>query len=104
MHYTHLTRNERYQIHQLRIESKTGSEIAKELRRNKATISRELKRNAGARCWAPVNAHNIAQERQKKCRNARRILDKDWAAVQAYIRLDCSPEQAIARLALEGAP
>lgn len=104
MRYTHLTQEERYQIYALRIQGFTGSAIAKELKRSESTISRELERNAGARCWKPLHAHNVAQERQKKCRNARRISDTDWAAVEAYIRLDCSPEQAIARLALEETP
>jgi IS30 family transposase len=78
MHYTPLTQSERYQIYALRTHGLSGSEIAKELKRNKATISLELKRNAGARCWAPVNAHNIAQERQKNCPNSRLALEKMW--------------------------
>ena len=104
MRYTHLTQEERYQIYALRIQGFTGSDIAKALKRSKATISRELKRNFGACCWKPLHAHHLAQERHKKCRNARRISVADWISVAAYIRLDCSPQQAIARLALEGKP
>ncbi|NMM37737.1 MAG: IS30 family transposase [Glaciimonas sp.] len=104
MRYTHLTQEERYQIYALRTQGFTGSEIAKQLKHSKATIRRELKRNVGVHCWKPLHAHKVAQERQKKCRNARRISDTHWAAVEAYIRLDCSPQQAIARLALEETP
>lgn len=101
MRYTHLTRDERYQIHELRAEKNTASEIAKKLGRHKSTISRELKRNAGKHRWKPGQAHAAAEQRQKNCRNARHITDAHWAAVAAYIRLDLSPEQAIARLELE---
>lgn len=104
MSYTHLTQEERYQIYGLRTQGFTGSAIAKELKRSKSAISRELTRNKGEHSWKPLHAHAMAQERQKQCRNARRISDADWAAVEAYIRLDCSPEQAIARLTLEDTP
>ncbi|NMM38035.1 MAG: helix-turn-helix domain-containing protein [Glaciimonas sp.] len=41
---THLTQEERYQIYALRTQGFTGSDIAKQLKRSKATISRELER------------------------------------------------------------
>jgi len=101
MRYTHLTRDERYQIHELRAEKNTASEIARQLGRHKSTISRELKRNAGKHRWKPGQAHAAAQQRQKNCRNARRISDAHWSAVAAYLRLDLSPTQAIERLKRE---
>jgi IS30 family transposase len=101
MRYTHLTRDERYQIHELRAEKNTASEIARQLGRHKSTISRELRRNAGKHRWKPGLAHATAEQRQKNCRNARRISDAHWSAVTAYLRLDLSPQQAIGRLKLE---
>jgi IS30 family transposase len=57
MNYTHLTRNERYQIYIL---SKTGhkqNENAELINRHPSTISRELSRNRGG-CvqYEPANA------------------------------------------------
>ena len=50
MTYTHLTREERYQIHALRRQDISLAVIAAELGRSRSTISRELKlkRNASA--------------------------------------------------------
>src|SRR5438552_9755759 len=101
MRYTHLTRDERYQIHELRAEKYTASKIARQLGRHKSTISRELKRNAGQHRWRPGQAHAAAEQRQKNCRNARRISDAHWSAVAAYLRRDLSPTQAIERLKRE---
>lgn len=101
MTYSHLTREERYQIYELRIENKTITEIAAALNRHKSTISRELKRNCGAHRWRPNQAQRISQARGKQSRNARRVSEADWEAVADYIRLDLSPDQAILRLSLE---
>lgn len=102
--YTHLTQEERYQIYGLRMRGFTGKDIAQELKRSESAISRELRRNAGPNGWKPGGAHKSAQARRKQCSNARRISKADWAAVEAYLRIDLSPEQAIARLELEGRP
>ena len=45
MNYTHLTREERYQIYALKKAGHTQSEIATVLERSPSTISRELARN-----------------------------------------------------------
>ena len=101
MHYTHLTQDERYQIYALRLEKKTAKEIAVVLNRDPSCIYRELRRNKGGNGWRPLQAQKLAEERQKNCRNARRIKEADWDKVADYLRLDLSPQQAIERLNLE---
>lgn len=101
MRYTHLTQDERYQIHEWRIDQISINQIAQRLGRSASTISRELKRNRGVHRWSPIQAQRTAMERQQNSRNARRVAESAWQAVYSYLRLNLSPEQAIYRLALE---
>lgn len=103
MRYTHLTQDERYQIHEMLIEKKSKKDIALALSRSISAIYRELKRNAEAHRWQPGHAQKSADKRQKNCRNARRVDAADWDKVAAYLRLDLSPQQAVNRLLLENA-
>lgn len=48
--YKHLSQIERYQIHRLMNAQHNITQIAQLLGRDKSTISRELRRNAGCRC------------------------------------------------------
>jgi transposase, IS30 family len=101
MSYTHLTQDERYQIHEMLIEKKSKKDIALALSRSTTAIYRELNRNRGVHSWKPGQAQKLSETRQKNCRNARRIDEKDWAEVTDYLRLDLSPQQAVNRLSLE---
>jgi IS30 family transposase len=65
MTYTHLTQEERYQIHNLRRQGIHLSQIAAELGRSTSTISREVRRNTTAQGYKPVLAHNKANTRQR---------------------------------------
>ena len=56
MTYTHLTQDERYQIHALKRQNISLGRIAAELQRDRSTISRELKRNIGPTGYKPVDA------------------------------------------------
>ncbi len=76
MNYTHLTREERYQIYALKRAGQTQSQIAAVLLRSESTISRELRRNSGGRGYRPKQADRKANER--RAINARRIDDKTW--------------------------
>ena len=58
MNYTHLTREERYQIHVLRRQGLSCADIARELHRHRSTISRELKRNGAPQGYKPAQAHD----------------------------------------------
>jgi IS30 family transposase len=91
MNYTHLTREERYQIYALTKAGHAQSEIAKVLERSTSTISRELTRNRGGRGYRPKQAHSMAIERQAM--NARTIDDATWRFAQERLMLQWSPEQ-----------
>ena len=74
MTYHHLSRVERYQISALLKEGLTQSQIALNLGRHKATISREIARNSGLRGYRPRQASLLADERAINSRNARQIV------------------------------
>ena len=67
MKYHQITQEERYQIYALKKEGLSQIVIAKNLSRDKSTISRELKRNKGLRGYRP----NQAEEMSKKKRGAK---------------------------------
>jgi IS30 family transposase len=91
MNYTHLTREERYQIYALKKAGHTQSEIANVLERSPSTISRELSRNCGGRGYRPKQAHRLAGVR--RAMNARTIDEATWRFAQARLREDWSPDQ-----------
>ena len=98
MNYTHLTQEERYQIMEWLGDGYSLTYIAKQLNRHKSTISREIKRNRGERGYRPYQAHDNAQARRERNRNAREIEPEVWAEVEELIRLDWSPEQVAGSL------
>ena len=91
MNYTHLTREERYQIYALMKAGHKQSEIAIVLKRSPSTISRELFRNTGGCGYRPKQAHRLATERLAI--NARTINDATWQFAQDRLLEDWSPEQ-----------
>ena len=91
MNYTHLTREERYQIYALKKAGHTQNEIANVLKRNPSTIGRELTRNTGGRGYRPKQAHRLACERQAV--NARQIDDATWQFALDRLDEQWSPEQ-----------
>lgn len=91
MNYTHLTREERYQIYALKKAGHKPSEIADVLERSKSTISRELARNRGLRGYRPKQAQRMAEARRSM--NARTIDDATWQFAQDKLLQQWSPEQ-----------
>lgn len=91
MNYTHLTREERYQIYALKQAGHKQSEIANVLDRSPSTISRELARNHGGRGYRPKQAQCLAEAR--RAMNARTIDESTWRFAQARLREDWSPDQ-----------
>jgi IS30 family transposase len=91
MNYTHLTREERYQIYALKKAGHKQSEIANVLERSESTISRELSRNCGRLGYRPKQAHCKAVERRAV--NARTIDDATWQFAQEKLLLQWSPDQ-----------
>lgn len=101
MTYTHLTQEERDQIHNLRRQGTPLTHIAAELGRSTSTISRELRRNSTAQGYKPARAQGQASARQSQRRNARQFDSEQWQLVELYLRLSLSPQQVSDRLALE---
>jgi transposase, IS30 family len=91
MNYTHITREERYQIYALKKAGHKQYEIAEVLKRSESTISRELSRNCGRRGYRPKQAHSKSVERQSI--NARTIDDATWQFAQDRLLEQWSPEQ-----------
>lgn len=101
MTYTHLTREERYQIDVLQRQGLKPGQIARQLGRHCTTIGRELRRNASQRGYKPAQAHEKASSRQTSRRNARQFSSAQWELVAQYLRLSLSPEQVSGRLRCE---
>lgn len=92
MGYTHLTREQRYQIYVLKKTGHIQSEIAKVIGVSESTISRELSRNKGLRGYRPKQAHEKSIERQHN-KVSTRIPQHTWITVKRLIQEEWSPEQ-----------
>ena len=101
MGYTHLTKEERYQIYAMQKTQSSIREIAEVLNRAPSTISRELHRNRGQRGYRPRQAEATARERASQSRTCTRITAQDWAQIGTLLRRDWSPEQISGRMRLE---
>lgn len=96
MDYRHLTQDERYQIQGLHRAGQTRRAIARELGRSPSTISRELRRNADGDRYSAWTAQRRSKERRRA--SARERIDPEtWAAIEAKLRDDWSPEQICGR-------
>ena len=60
----HLTFQERQFLYRLKKKGKSNTEIAELMGRDRSTIHRELKRNAGQRGYRPKQAQRLADERR----------------------------------------
>ncbi len=100
-HYTQLTCEERYQIYSLLRAGHSPSEIARLIKRDKSTISRELHRNRGRWGYRPRQAQCLAVTRRRGCAgNARRFGARHWRLIERLIQRQWSPEQIAGRLGL----
>ena len=104
MTYTHLTRDERYQISILAKAGHDKSDIAQVMNRHKSTIGREMKRNRGQRGYRPKQAHEFSQARMRACQNSPRIAAETWAIVDAKLAQTWSPEQISGYLSVNEQP
>lgn len=98
--YTQLTNEQRYQIHACMKAGWDQTEIATEIGAHKSTVSRELRRNRGARGYRPKQAHALAVAR-RAVKVVTRLLPHDWTRIERLLRRDWSPEQASRRLVTE---
>ena len=102
MHYKHLTQEERYHIYEGKAICKSLRKIAKELKRDVSTLSRETRRNRGERGYRPNQAHRLACERKSRCVNGQMIDQQVWDAAQLCLKEKWSPEQIAGRFRLLG--
>jgi len=70
-------------------------QIAQELKRDPATISRELRRNRGQRGYRPAQAQRLSDNRRATAAKATKINDQVWGWIEQLIRQDLSPQQAV---------
>ena len=107
MSYTHLTREERYQIYGLLYAGLTKTAIAHRLKRSPSTICREIARNRGRNGYFPKLAVRKTRKRlhQRGCNNVQRVNLDAWAFAQTHLALEWSPQQIAGVLRLtQGAP
>jgi IS30 family transposase len=82
----------------LKRQGKSKTEIAQSLGRDRSTIHRELKRNAGQRGYRPKQAQRFAEERRLACRRPHKMDD---STVHNYVRekleIRWSPDQIAGR-------
>jgi transposase, IS30 family len=97
----YLDREERYELARLTDAGHSIRETARRMRRDPATISRELRRNRDARtdCYLPEKAHRLAWERQRRPKESKIAGDPLLRAkVQQLLDQRLSPDQASGRL------
>jgi IS30 family transposase len=102
--YRHLSIDEREQIAQLRNKGTGLSEIASQIKRDKGTISRELKRNGAPlyNSYTPCRAQHRSDERRRRASRRERLRDE---TIRQYVHgklfAGWAPEQISGRLPLE---
>lgn len=97
-HYNHFTLKEREIIkHYLDI-GKNQSEIAILLRRNKSSISRELKRNSLNGEYFPCDAHSLYRHRRHSCKPKKKLDNTSLLTCvkNLFLNHQWSPEQICA--------
>lgn len=99
---SHLSFEDRCQIKALRDSGKTFVEIAKKIKVDKSTISRELKRNRGRRGYRPKQAERKARKRWRSAEKAIKMTTELQRLISQKIRFDWSPEQISGRFKREG--
>ena len=106
-HYKHFTTKEREKILFFLAQEKTISFIAKELQRDKSSVSREIKRNTNTEgIYSPSYAHKQYEIRRRKCGRKPLLLNADiHKTVQfLFLQYQWSPEQISFRLKHEKNP
>jgi IS30 family transposase len=102
--YNHLTMTERELIAKMYWEGEGINEIARTLKRNKGTISRELTRNASPeyQCYTPCRAQQRSHDRRKTASRRPRLKHEE---IRQYVREKLlrgwTPELIAGRLRLD---
>jgi IS30 family transposase len=100
MKYHQLTQEERYSIYALKKAGFSNIAIAKELKRAKTTIGRELARNKGQKGYRPKQAEAFAKAREQNKKRSS-ISEEMIAYMEEKIKLKWSPEQISGRMKME---
>ena len=100
--YHHLTDADRCQIHALKASGHSLRAIAREMNRNPATISRELRRNSGERGYRHKQAEQKARERRRAASRPWKLTAELWSLIEGLLGLASSPEQIAGRLRRDG--
>ena len=106
-HYKHFTTKEREKILFFLAQEKTISFIAKELQRDKSSVSREIKRNTNTEgIYSPSYAQKQYEIRRRKCGRKPLLLNADIHKIVQFLFLQYqwSPEQISFRLKHEKNP
>jgi IS30 family transposase len=103
MTYKRVTAAERLFIYRWLKEGLRAAEIARRLRRNPGSLSRELRRNTGLKGYRPRQAHEKAQARARRP-GPRRFTDQVRADVEARLKEGWTPEMISGRARREGRP
>lgn len=94
MAYTHLDRDERYQIHRLHKAGFSLREIAELMERHSSAIHRELHRNSDKHgTYEGKRAHRASVARRHAASSRPRIDPAAWTCVETHLRENWSPEQ-----------
>lgn len=96
MTYTQITLHERYAIWMLRKLGFTPAAIARQLKRHRSTITREIRRNIWREngvTYQPLKAQSYTNERRRVARRGTHFPPEAWAFIEDLLREDWSPEQ-----------
>jgi len=91
--YQQLTYEQRCQISVLKKRRCSQREIAESVGVNQSTVSRELKRNTGARGYRHKQAQEWVQNRRQSACRATKMTLEMIATIESKLRIEWSPEQ-----------
>jgi len=100
--YQQLTYEQRCQISVLKKRRCSQREIAESVGVNQSTVSRELKRNTGARGYRHKQAQEWVQNRRQSACRATKMTLEMIATIESKLRIEWSPEQISGWLLNEG--
>jgi IS30 family transposase len=102
--YRRMTADERFRLKNFLDAGLSQSQAAEMLRFNKSTVSRELRRNTGARGYRHQQAQKLSQGRQAWRADPRKMTSSMKRTINRLLARQWSPQQISERLRHEGLP